>query len=246
VRRVLFSFRGIRVWSYPVLLYVGLLGGFYVNYAIAPAIGMDRERAALATVILFAPALAGARLWFVIDHWTIYRREPRRIWRHAEGGLTLYGGLVLSLVLSPPILAVMRLSFADFWDGATFTMLVGMICARVGCLLNGCCSGRRSDGPLGLALADHMGRLERRHPVALYEMAASLLLLAGSAALLELRSPPGTIFCFGLAGYACVRLGLDRLRVRSPLASASHRLALSAFLGCSLLASAIGWLLTGS
>ena len=107
MRRVLFSFRGIRVWSYPVLLYVGLLGGFYVNYAIAPAIGMDRERAALATVILFAPALAGARLWFVIDHWTIYRREPRRIWRHAEGGLTLYGGLVLSLVLSPPILAVM-------------------------------------------------------------------------------------------------------------------------------------------
>jgi phosphatidylglycerol:prolipoprotein diacylglycerol transferase len=246
VRRVLFSVRGVSVWSYPALLYVGLVSGFYVMYAIAPAMGMDRGRAALAALILFAPAIAGARLWFVLDHWPIYRHESRRIWRHAEGGLTLYGGLVLALVLSPPILAAMRLRFADFWDGATFTMLVGMVFTRVGCLLNGCCSGRRSDGLFGLWLPDHMGRWDRRHPVALFEMASSLLLLGGSAALLELRLPPGTIFGFGLAGYACVRLALDRLRVPSPRSSVSHRVALSAFLGCSLLASAAGWLVIGS
>ena len=245
MRRVLFSVRGVAVWSYPALLYVGLVCGFYVMYAIAPRMGMRPAPAALAALILFAPAIAGARLWFVADHWAIYRREPRRIWRHSEGGMTLYGGLVLALLLSPAVLASLGLRFADFWDAATFTILVGMIFTRVGCLLNGCCSGRHSDGPLGLRLPDHAGHWERRHPVALLEIACSALLLAGSAALLALGAPAGTIFAFGLAGYACVRFALDRLREPSPRSRVSHRVALSAFLTCSVLASAVGWLATG-
>jgi len=246
LRRVLFSVRGVRVWSYPALLYAGLVCGFYVVYAIAPHMGMRPDRAAAATLALFVPALAGARLWFVLDHWALYRSAPRRIWRHSEGGLALYGGLVLALVLSPPILAALGLPFASFWDAATFTILVGMLFARVGCLLNGCCSGRRSDGPIGLRLPDHAGHWERRYPVALLEMAASALLLAASASLLELGAPRGTIFGFGLVGYAGVRFALDRLREPSLRSSVSHRVALSAFLGCSLLASALGWLATGA
>lgn len=228
------------------MLYVGLVCGFYVMYAIAPSMHMRPDRAAAAALILFAPALAGARLWFVLDHWAIYRRAPRRIWRHAEGGLALYGGLVLALVFSPPVLTDLGLPFANFWDAATFTMLVGMIFTRVGCLLNGCCSGRPTDGRLGVRLPDHAGRWERRYPVALLEMASSALLLTGAFAILDLGAPRGTIFGYGLAGYACARVALDRLREPSPRSSVSHRLALSAFLGCSVLASAVGWLATGA
>jgi phosphatidylglycerol---prolipoprotein diacylglyceryl transferase len=245
MRRVLFRAHGVTVWSYPALLYAGLVCGFYVMYAIAPSVGMPSGPAAVAALILFAPAIAGSRLWFVVDHWTFYRRQPRRIWRHSEGGLTLYGGLVLALLLSPAILKALGLRFADFWDAATFTILVGMIFTRGGCLLNGCCSGRRSDGPLGLRLPDHTGHWERRYPVALLEMGCSAVLLGTSVALLEAGVPRGTIFGVGLAGYAGVRLVLDRLRVPSPSSHASHRLALSAFITCSVLAATVGWLMSG-
>jgi phosphatidylglycerol:prolipoprotein diacylglycerol transferase len=227
------------------MLYLGLLCGFYVMYAIAPSVGMRSGPAAVATLILFAPAIAGSRLWFVLDHWTIYRRQRRRIWRHSEGGLTLYGGLVLALVLSPAILTALGLQFAEFWDAATFTILVGMIFTRGGCLLNGCCSGRRSDARLGLRLPDHAGHWERRYPVQVLEMASSTLLLGASGALLMLGAPRGTIFGVGLAGYACVRFALDRLRAPSPGSHVSHRVALSAFVACSLVASTVGWLATG-
>jgi prolipoprotein diacylglyceryltransferase len=244
MRRVLFRVGGVTVGSYPAMLYVGLVCGFYVMYAIAPSVGMARGPAAVAALILFAPAIAGSRVWFVLDHWTIYRRQPRRIWSHSEGGLTLYGGLVLALLLSPAILTALGLHFAEFWDAATFTILVGMIFTRGGCLLNGCCSGRRSDGRLGLRLPDHAGHWERRYPVALLEMAGSAVLLGTSALLLTLGAPRGTIFGVGLAGYACVRFALDRLRVPSPSSHVSHRLALAAFVACSLVASSLGWLAT--
>jgi prolipoprotein diacylglyceryltransferase len=245
MRRVLFHVRGVPVWSYPTLLYVGLLCGFYVMYAIAPSLGMNRVPASIATLIMFVPAIAGSRIWFVLDHWAVYRHDPRRIWRHSDGGMTLYGGLVLALVLSPVILTPLGLRFAAFWDGATFTILVGMIFTRVGCLLNGCCSGRRSDGRLGMWLPDHTGRWQRRYPVQLLELAAASVLLAGSAALLAVHTPRGTIFAFALVGYAAARLAIDPLRERQTHAKARRPVALAAFLACSVLASALGWLATG-
>jgi phosphatidylglycerol---prolipoprotein diacylglyceryl transferase len=242
MRRILFRVRGVPFWSYIALLYVGLVCGFYVMYAIAPSVGMPRVPASIATLIMFVPAIVGARIWFVLDHWSIYRHDLRRIWRHSDGGMTLYGGLVLALVLSPVVLPPFGLSFLSFWDGAMFTILVGMIFTRVGCLLNGCCSGRRSDGRLALWLPDHQGHWERRYPVQLLELGAGLVLLAGSAALLVVGVPRGTIFAFALVGYAAARLAIDPLRERSTDPQAGRPVALATFVACSVLASGVGWL----
>lgn len=247
MRPVLFTVGGRRIWSYPALLYAGLLTGFYVMYAIAPAVGCASAPAALSLLILFAPALAGARLWFVVDHWSYYRREPARAWRRSEGGMTLYGGLVLAVALSPVVLTALAVSFAAFWDAATVAILVAMVFTRAGCLLNGCCSGRASDGRLTLCLPDHAGHRRRRHPVQIFEMTAAFTLLLGSVGMLLIRTPQGTIFIFGLSGYACVRLALDRLRERPGqiVTVSGHRTAAIVFLIGSLAPFAAGCVVMG-
>jgi phosphatidylglycerol:prolipoprotein diacylglycerol transferase len=212
VRRVLFSWRGIDVHSYPALLYVGLTCGLYAGYGAAATMPMDPDRAAAGVLLLIVPALIGARLWFVLTHWQVFRHEPRRIWRRRDGGAALAGGLLLALALSPAVLAGLELPFAAFWDAATFTMLVGMIFARVGCLLNGCCAGRPCQGRLALRLPDHAGHWERRYPVQLLELATAVTLLAGAAAIATAPPFPGAVFVFALAGYGCARSILNPLR----------------------------------
>jgi phosphatidylglycerol:prolipoprotein diacylglycerol transferase len=212
VRRVLFSWHGVDVHSYPALLYLGLLCGVYAGYGAASSMPIDADRAAAAILILIVPALVGSRLWFVANHWHLFRREPRRIWRRGDGGAALVGGLVLAVAVSPALLAALGLPFGTFWDAATFTMLVGMIFTRVGCLLNGCCVGRPSEGRLALHLPDHRGRWERRHPVQLLELAAAVVLLAGAAAIATAPPFPGAVFVFALAGYGCARSILNPLR----------------------------------
>ena len=74
---------------------------------------------------------------------------------------------------------------------------------------------------------------------------AALILLAGSATLLAVGTPRGTIFAFALVGYAAARLAIDPLRERPTRASAGRPVALATFIACSVLAAGLGWLVTG-
>jgi phosphatidylglycerol:prolipoprotein diacylglycerol transferase len=69
--------------------------------------------------------------------------------RVQDAGAAAYGGLVLSFAVSWPVLRLMGLEFWRAWDGMGIIMLVGMAVTRIGCLMNGCCSGRESRGLSG-------------------------------------------------------------------------------------------------
>ena len=212
MHRVLISWRGYNIYSYPAMLYAGLLAGVFVGADVAQSAGISADRFAIAIVLLLIPALAGARLYFVLIHWEIYRHEPARIWRRREGGMAMYGGLILAVPLSIPLLRSLGLPFGGFWDAAVLTILLGMAFTRVGCFLNGCCSGRPSEAWFALCLPDHQGVWRRRIPTQLMEMMFALMLFAAALTLRGHSPFPGAIFCFAVAAYGAGRAYLESLR----------------------------------
>src|SRR5713101_7222602 len=104
MRRVLFTLRGRPVHSYPVMLYFAIVLGIYSQLIAARSIGVDTGAALAATLILVAIALLGARLLFVVPHWREFSREPGRILRFADGGASMYGGVLLAVPTSVPVL----------------------------------------------------------------------------------------------------------------------------------------------
>jgi prolipoprotein diacylglyceryltransferase len=106
----------------------------------------------------------------------------------------------------------MDLSFAKFWDAATFNMLVGMIFTRFGCLLNGCCSGRPSTSWVALILTDYRGIRRRRLPTQLLEAAWASALLTAAFALRGHAPFDGAILCSVVLAYAIGRYFLQQLR----------------------------------
>ena len=212
MRRILFSWHGLNIYSYPAMLYVGLLAGVFAGAHVAQASGMSADRFAVAVAILLIPALAGSRLYFVLTRWDIYRHDPARIWRRTEGGMAMYGGFILVVPLSIPLLRWLGLPFGSFWDAAGLTILLGMAFTRIGCFLNGCCSGRRSEAWFALSLPDHHGIVQRRIPTQLMEMALAMILF-GAALILRNYAPfPGAIFCSVVAAYGLGRWYLEGLR----------------------------------
>lgn len=214
MRKVLFSWHGRNVYSYPAMLYLGMVAGVFAGAYVAQLSGMDPNSFAVASVALIIPALVGSRLLFVFSHWDIYRRDLSRIWRRSEGGMAMYGGLILTVPLSVPLLRAMHLPFAEFWDAATFTILIGMIFTRVGCLLNGCCAGRPTSAWFGLNLPDHRGIWRRRIPTQILEMVWAAVILVAAVLMLHRKPPAGAIFCLAVIAYGGGRFLLEPLRDR--------------------------------
>jgi phosphatidylglycerol---prolipoprotein diacylglyceryl transferase len=212
MRRVLFTVWGRNVWSYPAMLYLGLVVGLVLGNLEANLRGLDGIRVYLATVVLLVPALAGARLAYVLGHRDEFRGHPGLIWRHDVGGQAMYGGLV-AVPLSVPLLIALDVPFWSFWDVATFTMLAGMVLTRVGCLLNGCCSGRATEGRFGMVLPDAGGVVQRRIPTQLLEAGMGASVLA-AVSFIPTDAPPGSVFLSAVVGYSLGRLVLQGTRER--------------------------------
>lgn len=212
MRKVLVSWRGWNLYSYQTMLYLGMVCGIFVAAWVAGLSGLDQNRFVFASMILSIPALVGARLFFVASHWDLYRNDRARIWRRSEGGMAMYGGLLAAVPLSLPLLHVLGLPFAKFWDAASFNMLVGMIFTRFGCLLNGCCSGRPTTSWLALNLPDYRGIRRRRWPTQLLEAGWATVMLSAAFALRGHEPFDGAIFCSVLLTYGIGRYFLQQLR----------------------------------
>jgi phosphatidylglycerol---prolipoprotein diacylglyceryl transferase len=194
------------------MLYVGLIAAVVTSNVAAHAMGLNAFRVYVATIVLMVPAIVGARLLHVMAHWKFYWKNPRKIWDRAEGGYGMYGGLPLALLLAVPVLYLLRMPFAAFWDVGILSILAGMIFARVGCLLNGCCSGRTSDVWFSVYLPNHLGEWRNRIPSQALESVWALTLLI-LAILLRPRMPfPGALFLFVCCLYPAGRLVLETFR----------------------------------
>jgi phosphatidylglycerol:prolipoprotein diacylglycerol transferase len=137
------------------------------------------------------------------------------------------------------VLRLTGLDFWRFWDGAAIVLLVGMAVTRVGCLMNGCCSGRETDGPFGLWLPDHRGEWKRRYPTQLFEAGLSATILIVGVSLHGPSDRPGLLFLGSAAAYGIGRLGLEPLRaeaVGTPL-PARINMAFSAMLAVAAFAA---------
>lgn len=205
MRPVLFELNGIKIYSHPAMLYLGINLGMVAENFAAKAAHLNTLSVFIATLLLLIPALIGARLLHIATHWQVYRRAPERIWRQKEGGTTMYGAVPFMLIASVPVLSVFRIPFGSFWDVATFPILIGMIIVRIGCLLHGCCSGRASNIFCAINLPDHNGVWQRRIPTQLLEAGWGVLLLVAVIFFWNFSPFPGAIFLCVLVGYSLGR-----------------------------------------
>ncbi|MEO3761392.1 prolipoprotein diacylglyceryl transferase family protein [Mycobacterium sp. B14F4] len=221
-RPYLFSVGRFRVSSYAALLYLGFVLG---TVGGAWETGLDNTRFAACAVVLLVPALLGGRLWYLAQH------------GRTTSGAGLYGGLVLSFLLSWPVVRLAGLDFWRFWDGAAVVLLVGMIVTRFGCLMTGCCAGRETQGSWGVWLPDSSGEWKRRYPTQLLESGVSAMILVVGLALYTPSGPPGVLFFGSAAAYGCARVVLESLRADAHVSARSTRMnvAFSALLATGAL-----------
>lgn len=209
---------GWPIRSFGLLVGAGFLIGVWLAARLSRRYGTDPQRDParifeLSTWVLIG-VLAGARLAFVLINWRQYADRPLDIVKTWEGGLVMYGGLILALLLGA--WKAKRLGMPG-WQSADYGLTAGFLgqaIGRVGCLLVGDDYGRPADVPWAIRFPDPLPAGSAFnpdwagvpvHPTQPYMTLKALALFSFGLWLLRRKRFHGQVTCLLLMGYALLR-----------------------------------------
>lgn len=162
-------------------------------------------------------AIIGARAYYVIFNYSLYRDNFVDVFKIWEGGLAIYGGVIFAVIGVAVVCRVKKLSFGAMLDVGSFGLLIGQSVGRWANFVNREAFGRTTDifCRMGFTLEGHSTVYV--HPTFLYE---SLWNLVGFIALHIIskktrRKYDGQYFLYYLGWYGLGRMMIEGLRTDS-------------------------------
>ncbi len=210
--RELFHIGSVTIYSYGVFLALGFIVAtffarrWYVERYRNPDVILDFVLAAV------VGGIVGARVFYVIGHWSDFSGEPGKIFALNMEGLVFYGGLILGLALTILVGYIRKVRFWDTMDLAGVCVPVALAMGRLGCLLNGCCYGKPTSLPWGITYPASSGIVGARHPTQIYELVLDLVLFGLLWWKKDDFEREGTAFWLFVMGYGLIRFTVEFFR----------------------------------
>jgi phosphatidylglycerol:prolipoprotein diacylglycerol transferase len=216
---------------YGVIVMIGVIVGSLIVERELRRRGENGERIWDALIWILPAGIIGARLWYVINATLggnrYYTDNPIQIFNIPQGGLHIFGGLLLGAAV---LLYYLRQNKLDAWlflDAAGPAMLIGQAIGRIANFINQELYGPPTTLPWGIPIsAEHrlpqfanLPESTRFHPTFAYEMlwnlfAASLLLWLSRR--YEKQFKPGALFAGWLIMAGVGRVFIEFFRPDQP------------------------------
>lgn len=216
------SFGSLEIHAYALFTWAGALAACLLAVPALKRAGLSVLQGLAMLAAMGIGFLVCARLWNVAVNPGNFVSMPWYALKLA--GLSLYGGLAGAaavLIVSVKLAGIKPLPVLD---AMTVPGGVAFCIARIGCFLNGCCSGVATNGPFGVVFPKE-GLAERLpgvlsfistrpvHPTQLYELAGAAAGLAAVVAVSRKRGwIPGMRFLCYAGVFSAVRLFVLPLR----------------------------------
>lgn len=212
VNPICVSFSKISIRYYGITLALAFLLAIIYSLKRSKEFNIDKER--LMTVVSYAlvAGIIGARLFYVIFYPSdYYFINPWKILCINEGGLGIYGGLILAILVSVLLAKINKIKVLSLLDLASLGILIGQSIGRWGNFFNQEAYGNNTDFILGM-VSEGTGGVPV-HPCFLYE---SLWCALGFIILhivsKRFRKYEGQIFLMYLSWYGFGRFFIESLR----------------------------------
>lgn len=211
------------VYSYGLMLVISFALGILIAQRRAKARGIRAEAILDVTTVILLSSIIGSRFLYVVFHVEEFRGHWIDTINVFKGlaGLSMYGGIVLAVVLSVLYMRRKRLPVWQISDAIAPSIALGLGITRIGCLLNGCCFGQPTDLPWGITfppgcVAWSVVGGAHIHPTQLYESIAGFLIFAIALLIDRRRLGQGSVLCVVLGLYGVVRFFVDFVRFQEP------------------------------
>jgi len=181
---VLFKILGVRIYSYGVLFALGVSVVLMCIYFHAKKKGLPAKELLDVCFYIILWGIIGARLLYVVENISFFKREPLEIFMITHGGLSFFGGLIGGTIAGIISSKRRKLDLLELVDLFFLYLPLGHAIGRIGCFLNGCCYGKPTALPWGVRFppysyaAEKFGILHKVHPVQLYNSGMNLIIFS--------------------------------------------------------------------
>ena len=222
---------GFSIAYYGIIIGIGMLTGIWVAQNDAKRRGQDPDiylDFALYGIIF---AIIGARLYYVIFEWDMYKDNLLQIFNLRAGGLAIYGGVIGAVLTLIVFTRKRKLSFFSMADSGVLGLITGQIIGRWGNFFNCEAFGGYTDSLLAMRIkrslvnenmlnGDVLNHLIvengveyiQVHPTFLYESLWNLGLLMFMLWYRKRKKFDGEMLWIYLAGYGLGRFWIEGLR----------------------------------
>jgi len=145
---------GFRIAFYGIIIGIGMILGFLIASADYKRRGLkvdDIQDMGLYTVIF---AILGARAYYVIFEWDYYSQHINEILNIRQGGLAIYGGIIVSVIGCSIFCKVRKVNVLSMLDSAILGLLIGQSVGRWGNFFNAEAFGGYTDSLLAMRLKE--------------------------------------------------------------------------------------------
>ncbi len=214
---------------YSFLIIIGLVLGFFLILSFAKKLKIKKELIEDLFCYLIVGGFIGARLYHVFSEWPYYLKNPLNIFKVWQGGLGIFGGVIVGLAILFWFGKKHKLNFLLLADIIAPSLILGQAIGRWGNYFNQEVFGSPTNLPWGIpiALANRPAGFfanEYFHPTFLYESLWNLLVFLILLFLLKLiffskksrqenKIKTGIIFSSYLILYSFGRFFLEFLRI---------------------------------
>ncbi len=216
ISRSLFSVFGMPVYTYGLIIAIGVVLGFIYATKEIKKQGISQDDFLNMFLIAVPVAIVSARLYYVIFSWDAYKDNLWEIFNIRGGGLAIYGGVIGASATVLIYCAGRQLDKGTVFDILAVGLLIGQAIGRWGNFVNGEAFGAETTLPWAMTIRqDGVLIAYSVHPTFFYESILNALGVLMLCLYKRRKIFEGEIFCGYMVWYGLTRMLIEGLRADS-------------------------------
>jgi len=222
---IAFTVFGFDIRWYGILIGCGIMIAIFLAQYTCKVKNISYDTILDIALISLPIAIIGARLYYVIFEWNVYKNDPMQIFNIRGGGLAIHGGLIFGLGAAFLYTRIKKVDFLSYTDAAAPCIIIAQSLGRWGNFFNSEAHGREVSVEFirnfpafiqkGMHIQEGNLPLAYYHPTFLYESFWNLIVFFILMVILRKSKKRGMVIFSYIFLYSFGRFFIEALRTDS-------------------------------